>query len=397
MVERYRSVLSAPGCARVFATALVGRLPQGMTSLAILLLVRSRTGSYAAAGIAVGAYAFATAAAAPALGRLVDRLGRRRVLVPAAILQGVALSALVVAANAGAPSGAVVGLAAVAGALMPPIAPSVRALLRDLLPDPEVRETAYALESVTQELIWISGPLVVAVVIAFMSAQAAVLLSAGVCVVGTLLFVTSPGARGSGSHDASSPRIRVLAIPELRALLGPVFLNGLAIGAIDVGLPSLALHAGSRPSSGLLLALWSLGSMTGGLWYGSRTWRTSLGRRYRALLLTGVACIAPLIAARTIPEGIAGSLVAGLTIAPVFSCQYALIGRAVTAGVETEAFTWVSSALIGGLAAGSALGGSAIGAAGVSGPFALACAAMGLAALAAVRTAGRPGRAEQPA
>jgi MFS family permease len=385
MVDRYRSVLGAPGCARVFATALIGRLPQGMSSLAILLLVRSHTGSYALAGVAVGAYALATAAAAPLLGRLVDRFGRRRVLVPSSVLQGVALTALVLAAGAGAAGLVLVVLSTIAGALMPPIAPAVRALLRDLLPDPEIRETAYALESVTQELIWITGPLVVAAVIAVAEPSVAVLLSGAVCIVGTLLFVSSPGAQGDGARAAGHERSPVLAIPELRALLGPIFLNGLAIGAIDIGLPALALHAGSRPSSGLLLALWSAGSMIGGLWYGARSWRAPLATRYRMLLLTGVLCTAPLIAARTIPEGLIGALLAGLTIAPVFSCQYALVGRAVPPGVETEAFTWVSSALIGGLAAGSALGGAVVAGGGVSAPFILACASMAFAGLSAVR------------
>ncbi|MGZ4170930.1 MAG: MFS transporter [Solirubrobacteraceae bacterium] len=385
MVDRYRSVLGAPGCARVFATALIGRLPQGMTSLALLLLVRSHTGSYAVAGIAVGAYAFATAAGAPVLGRLVDRFGRRRVLGPASVLQALALTALVLAAGAQVGAVALVALSVVAGALMPPIAPAVRALLRDLLPDPGVRETAYALESVIQELIWMIGPLVVAAVIAVAAPTAAVLLSGAVGIVGTLLFISSPGAQDGGSRTVGRHRSPVLAIAELRALLAPIFLNGLAIGAIDIGLPALALHAGSRPSSGLLLAVWSVGSMTGGLWYGSRSWRAPLATRYRMLLLTGVLCTAPLIAARTIPEGLAGALLAGLTIAPVFSCQYALVGRAVPTGVETEAFTWVSSALIGGLAAGSALGGAAVAAGGVSAPLAQASAAMGLAALSAVR------------
>ncbi len=385
MVERYRSVLAAPGCARVFGTALLGRLPQGMASLAILLLVRSRTGSYAAAGMAVGAFALATAAFAPVQGRLVDRFGRRRVLVPSALFQAVALTALVVAADGRAGVVVLVALAAVAGALLPPIAPVVRALLRDILPDPELRETAYSLESVIQELIWIAGPLVVAVVIAVTSPAAAVLLNGAVCIVGTILFVSSPSARGSGSRRSPDERSAVLAIPELRSLLGPIALTGLGLGAIEVGLPSLALHAGSRPSAGLLLALWSVGSMAGGLWYGSRTWRAPVGIRYRTLLLAGVLCTAPLIAARTIPEGMVCSVLAGLTTAPVFACQYALIGRAVTPGVETEAFTWVAAALIGGLAAGSALGGAAIASAGVSAPFVLACAATGLAALAAVR------------
>jgi predicted MFS family arabinose efflux permease len=126
--------------------------------------------------------------------------------------------------------------------------------------------------------------------------------------------------------------------------------------------------------------------MTGGLWYGSRSWQASLGARYRGLLIAAVVCSAPLIVARTVGEGIIGSLLAGLTTAPVFSCQYALIGHAVTPGVETEAFTWVAAALIAGVAAGSALGGAVISAAGVSAPFVLACGVSALAALSAVRS-----------
>jgi hypothetical protein len=393
VIARYRAVLSVPGCAHVLATALIARLPQGMTSLGLLLLVRSHTGSYTAAGIAVGAYDFATAAGAPLVGRLVDRFGRRRVLGPEAMLQALMLVAIVIAAHAGAGAVALVVLSALAGALWPPIAPSVRALLRDIVRDAKVRETAYALESVIQELVWISGPLVVAGVIAFASPAAAVLLSGAVSVSGTLLFVSSPAALGRGSRVARTGRSPVLAIPELRAMLGPIFLNGLAIGAVGIGLPALALHAGSRPASGLLLAVWSVGSITGGLWYGSREWHAPLSARYRALLWTGVICMAPLIAARTIPEGLAGAVLAGLAIAPVFSCQYALVGRAVRSGVETEAFTWVSSALVGGLAAGSALGGGAVSVAGVSGPFVLAVTAMGLAAASALRM---PAEAEQP-
>jgi predicted MFS family arabinose efflux permease len=132
-----------------------------------------------------------------------------------------------------------------------------------------------------------------------------------------------------------------------------------------------------------------VGSMTGGLWYGSRMWRAPLATRYRTLLLAAVACTAPLIAARTIPEGMVAALLAGVTIAPVFSCQYSLVGRLVNPGTETEAFTWVAAALIAGLAAGSALGGALISAGGVSAPFVAACAAAGLAALSAVTVGSR--------
>jgi MFS family permease len=390
MAAKYRSVLSIPGCARVFATALVGRLPQGMSSLAILLLVRSATGSYPAAGIAVGAFAFATAAASPRQGRLVDRYGRGPVLVPVALVQGALLAALVLAARAGAGGVMLVALSAASGALSPAIAPSVRALLGEVAGDREVREMAYSLESVIQELIWISGPLLVAVVVAVASPSAALLLSAACGIVGTSLFARSPLVRSARRRDRSHPSRPALAIPELRALLAPMLLMGTALGAIEVGLPALALHAGSRPSSGLLLALWSVGSLTGGLWYGSRSWRAPLSLRYRLLTLATVISTAPLIAARTIPEGMIGALLAGVTIAPAFSCLYALIGRVVITGAETEAFTWAASSLIVGLSIGSALGGAAVDAVGLSGPFVLSCLASGVTALLAVRTRERP-------
>jgi MFS family permease len=386
MLAKYRSVLSLPGAPRLFASALVARLPQGMAPLAVLLLVRGATHSYAAAGAAVGASAFATAACAPLLGRLVDARGRRRVLLPLAGGQAVVYLVLVVAAQSHAGVGVLIVLAAMTGALLPPVAPVVRVLLGERFDDPDARDTAYALEAVVQEVLWIAGPLVVALVVAFGSPAVAVALLGAVCLGGTALFLRSPWLRSEPDRAGTdrSARTPALASPELRALLGPVALTGAGLGAIEVGLPSLALHAGSRPASGLFLALWSVGSIVGGLWYGARAWRSPLARRYRMLLGLAVLCTAPLIAARSIGAGVVCSLLAGLTIAPMFSCQYALVGRAVTLGSETEAFTWVSAALIGGLAAGSAIAGAVIGPGGVSAPFLVSCGATTLAALLAV-------------
>ena len=385
MVSQYRIVLSVPGAARLFATALLARLPQGMAPLAILLLVRGATHSYAAAGVAVGASAFATAGCAPLLGRLVDRFGRRRVLAPLAMTQAAMYALLVLAARAGAGSLALIGLAALSGALLPPVAPVVRVLLRDVFDNAAVRETAYSLDAVAQEVIWITGPLVVALLIAVASPALAVALLGALCLAGTTLFLRSRLVQSSEAAPAGArERTSALASPELRALLGPIALTGTGLGAIEVGLPALALHAGSRPASGLLLALWSVGSMAGGLWYGSRRWRSSLARRYRMLLALAVISTLPLIAARSIAAAVVCSLLAGVTIAPVFTCQYALVGRSVSAGSETEAFTWVSAALIGGLAADSAIGGAVIAPAGVSAPFVVSCLATMLAALLAV-------------
>ena len=399
MLSKYQPVLGKPGAPRLFASALVARLPQGMAPLAVLLLVRGATHSYAIAGLAVGAQALATAACAPVIGRLVDSRGRRQVLAPLAGGQAVVYVLLVLAADAHAGAAVLIVLAALAGALLPPVAPVVRVMLREVFDDVAVRETAYSLEAVLQELIWISGPLLVALAIAFTSPGLAVALLGALCVTGTGVFLRSPLMRSAeadaGAGDTAERR-SALASPELRVLLGPVALTGIGLGAIEVGLPALALHAGSRPASGLLLALWSLGSLVGGLWYGSRVWRSPLRTRYQTLLVLAVLCTAPLIAARSIGAGMVCSLLAGLTIAPMFSCQYALVGRSVSAGSETEAFTWVSAALIGGLAAGSAIGGAVVGPGGVSAPFAVSCLAT---LLAAALTVGlrRQARARQPA
>jgi MFS family permease len=385
MVAKYRSVLAVPGSPALIVSALLARLPLGMYSLGFLLLVRGTGHSYAVAGVTVGAFAFANAASAPPQGRLVDRFGRARVLPPFALLQAIVLIAFVLASNGHAGDPVLVVLAGLAGALMPPVSPTARALMREVFPDPVIRDTAYALDSVVQEVVWISGPLLVSLVVEVTSPSVAVLMLAVVCVTGTLVFVRSPLARGSGTRAAHEPRQAVLANAELRILMAPVALMGVGLGAIEVGLPSLALHAGSRAASGLLLAMWSLGSMTGGLWYGARIWHSSITSRYRVLFLVAVAFSAPLIIARTIPEGVIGAFLAGLAIAPVFSCQYSLVGRAATAGAETEAFTWVSAALVGGLAFGSAIGGALIGSVGTSAPFVFSCCATAVAALLALR------------
>jgi MFS family permease len=385
VLARYRTVLAVPGSLRLYATGVFARLPQGMSSLATLLLVRAATHSYAFAGFAVGAVALASAAAGPAQGRLVDRFGRVRVLAPWALVQAALFVALVVGAHAGAPGPALVVIAFGIGAAQPAVAPAVRALLRTVIADHTVRESAYALESVIQELIWISGPLLVAVAITVSSPSAALLLCAAITLLGSGLFVSSPAARHrpSAARSAGPATLRVLA--ELRQMLAPVALMGVAIGSTEVGLPSLALHAHARASTGLLLAMWSAGSMIGGLLYGGREWTMPVVERYRWLLTAAVVCAAPLVFARSIPVGLVGSLLTGLTMAPVFSCQYALIGRAVRDGAETEAFTWAASALVSGVAAGSALGGALIGGFGVSAPFLLSCAALAVAAATSVR------------
>ncbi|HEX4837057.1 MAG TPA: MFS transporter [Solirubrobacteraceae bacterium] len=379
MVARYRALFSVPGFSRLLVGSVLGRMPSGMFSLAILLFVRERTGSFLAAGLAVGAFTLTGAMTGPLLGALVDRLGQTRVLLTAVAGQATLLLALVLVAQRGAPATAIVAVAALAGSVLPPIAGCVRALWSEVANDAELLETAYALDATAQEIIWTLGPLLAGSVAGFVSPTASVLLCAAIAVAGTVFFATSTLSRHWRADVRERSRWGALASPGLRTLLGSVMLAGVVIGAVEVGLPALAVRLGSRWSTGVLLALFSLGSMTGGLLYSARSWRPSIERRYATTLLVVAISVAPLIAVHSLAAGLLLSVIAGLGIAPMLSCQFSLVGALAPAGTRTEAFTWHRAATVGGIAGGSALGGSLVDTVGVSASFALGCAGVALA------------------
>lgn len=379
MVSRYRSVLYVKGVRRLLVTSVLARMPLGICSLAILLFVREQTGSFLAAGLAVAAFTLTGAAVAPVQGALLDRFGQLRVLVPCAGGQGALLIALVVLGD-GAPSVAIITLAGLAGALTPPISACVRVLWPQVALDAAAREAAYALDAITQEIIWTCGPLLVAVVVELASPAGAVLMGAAITVLGTGLFASS-SLVASWRAEPTEGRSRkgALESPGLRVLLASVTLTGMTIGAIEVGLPALAAHLGSRGSSGVLLALWSVGSMLGGLLYGTHAWRASMGTRYEALLASVVLLTASLLLAHSLAGGMALSVLAGLAVAPMFSCQYTLVNALAPRGTMAQAFTWQTAALVAGIAAGSALSGTLVDSTGVFWCFVLGCAGAALA------------------
>jgi MFS family permease len=385
LAARYREFLTLPGTARLLGGGLAGRLPLGMSSLAVLLLVRLQTGSFATAGVAVGAYTLTSAATTPAQGRLVDRVGGPPVLVGFAVAQAAAMAGLVVAAQLGSSSAALILLAAVAGALTPPLSACMRSLWPRVAPTPRALETAYQLDATSQELIWTLGPLLVAAAVAAGSPAAAVVLSGAITVAGTLWFATAPATSRWRGAGRTGPRPSAITNPGLRIVLVTTLVLGLGVGAVEVALPGLAVHAGSHAAAGILLGLWSIGSMIGGLTYGSRTWRMGMSTRYPALLVLVVATNVPLIAIHSFAAAFPLSLIAGIGYAPVPACQYSLVGALFARGAATEAFAWTSTALVAGLAAGNAIAGPLVQGGGIGDAFALGCLTSGLAALIAFR------------
>jgi MFS family permease len=204
-LRRYGDVLRAPGVARIATAALLARLPGGMAPLATVLLVRGEGRSYGVAGVVIAASSLASAIGSPLWGRIIDRGGQARVLLPLAVVYPAALAGLALSATYGAPALVLAAFAALSGATMPPVGACMRALWPSLLGTPGLRDTAYALEAWLQELFFIFGPLIVAAIATVAPAWAALATAAAFAGVGTVLFALAPPVRAAAG-SARDPR-----------------------------------------------------------------------------------------------------------------------------------------------------------------------------------------------
>ncbi|NKI44627.1 MFS transporter [Streptomyces sp. LD120] len=438
-------MLRVPHAARAMAGALLGRLSYGTVPLSLLLAVREASGSYAVAGTAMALFGLAGVALSPARAAVIDRRGPARPLTALALCYALLLGLLTAAAvGGGVPDAALVALAAAAGAGTPPLGPVMRALWSRLAPDPELLQRAYSLDSVAEELLYVLGPLLVGLLVAFASPAAGLALSAVLVLVGTLALTSSHAVRstsggspagGSAADDgaaggsaaggsaaeggsagaASAKATPVAAAPSgaapgrrsaaARLLGGPrrwrsapvVLLTGalgVGLGALDLLVVAFAEEAGAPGAVAWVLAALSAGSAVGGLVYGAVRWRLPLRTRL-ALAAVGLGLV--LAPAGLAPGPFALALVAalaGVSVAPALTTAYLLADATAPPERRTRAGAWVNTAFNAGAAAGTAAAGLVLGSLPVAACFALAALPLllaGLGSLAprrAVRTAG---------
>lgn len=355
---RYTALLRHSDLRRTIAASVIGRLPIGITGLAILLLVQSATGSFARGGAATGCYVLGLALMAPALGRVIDRGGPRLTLLACAAAFPTALILLVWAVNTAAPSWLILLCAASGGAAFPPITVCMRTYLRQRLRNEELLAAAYSLESVLIELIFIAGPLLVALFVAVASPAVAVLFSAACGTIGTLLFLRTPALQAWRIELRKSSGLwGPLVEPGFASLIAVILCYSMAFGALEVGLTAHATEAGRPAMAGVLLGLMSAGSALGGLAYGSRSWHMPLARQF-ALMLALMGAGLSVLTLPWSPWPFAfWTFIAGVVIAPALIIQSILVARTARPEHMTEAFTWSASALLSGVGAGVAAGG----------------------------------------
>ena len=391
MRSSYLAILRLPHARPLLLASLVGRLATSTGPLSVVLFVQDATGSLSQAGAASAAIALASGLLAPVRGRLVDRHGQRRCLPPMALIFAAALAGMVAVAGPGR-AAVTVGLAMAAGAAAPPLGPTMRVLWLSLVGQGPRLQTAYALDAVLDELLFVIGPLLAGALATLYRPAAGVLATGGLAVAGTLGLVASPVSRAqTGSRAAAGSgragRAGALRAPGLRTLVLSLAGVGAAIGIWEIGLVGAAREHGSPAAASLLLATWAAASGLGGLWYGSRTWRRSAGHRYLALLALLVLAGAPMAAAGS-PLAL-GAVVAlvGLVLAPLESSAYVLAAELAPPGTLTESGTWLTTAINVTGAVGLTAAGVLVDQAGV--PAALACACACTAAGLVVALVGR--------
>jgi len=343
----------------VLVASIVGRLPIGVTGLSILLLVQAATGSYQKGGAVASAYVVGLACFAPLLGRLIDRSGPRGVLVWSACAFPATLLAMLASVQLQAPLEFSMFCAFGAGTSFPPITVCMRTFFRRRLAEESLLATAYSLESVLIELIFILGPLVVALFVALASPAMAVYFAAGSGCIGAFLFIRSSALRTWRIEERTvSHLLGPLRDGRFVALIAVVLCFSAAFGFLEIGATAYATERESPALAGLLLGLMSVGSALGGLAYGSRSWRFALVPQFSLLLgLMGLGLALLSLAAHPAAFAALG-VAAGVVMAPVLIVQSMLVAKSVRAEHTAEAFTWSASALLAGVGIGVGAGGA---------------------------------------
>ncbi|MFE3162870.1 MFS transporter [Streptomyces sp. NPDC059224] len=352
----YRRLFALPGTRAFTAGNLLARLPMGMFSVSAVVMIAGARGSYALAGAVTATGLAATGVAGPWVARLVDRYGQARVALPATVTAVLGSLALLLCVRFGAPDWTLFAAYA-ATATTPNLGGMSRARWAHLLrSDPDALHTANSFEQAADELCFMLGPVLAAFLTGTFFPEAGTLAGAVLLLSGMLLFTaqraTEPPPRPV--HAGKGP----LFIPSLLACF---VATGAVFGSMEVVTIAYADAQGHRSAAGAVLALQAAGSCAAGLVYGALRPTGPAGRRLPVCLSSMAALMfLPLLAART-----AGSLwalaaallVAGMATAPTMVTAMTLVQDRTPEGRLNEGMSLVVTALLTGVAAGSAAGG----------------------------------------
>ena len=359
-MSSYISLLKTPGVGRIIAAQLTARFPGGMLSLAYLLHVERVHDSYGAAGLVLAATSIGQAIAGPLTSRWMGVWGMRRVLtltliVCAASIFSIALIPMSV------PVYMIVGF--VGGLSMPPIQPAVRTIYPKMVNSRQLTPL-FSLDASAQEIIWVVGPVITTFVATQVSTQSAIILAGAFLVGGGIWFISSPELGWVRIPRSKRSFGTVLKRPPVLLATITGFLLVGACAAVEAGVVATFGHGG--PEAGLVLAIFSVGSLAGGLALGHvpiGPW--ALARRM-LIVFVGMAVAMIWLDFWWLSFAL---LIAGIGIAPALAVIFAVVSSSVKFSDTAEAYGWVGTGQLIGAAIGSAIAGFLIDSNGAVGAF----------------------------
>ena len=356
----YRRIFAAPGSAAFTVSGLLARFPMGMTGVGAIFMVTAERGSYGLAGALAATVLLVVAAAGPWLARLVDRYGQARVAVPALAVSVAGGVAELLCLRFRAPGWTLFATAAVSG-LGPNFGSLSRARWSALYRGDEAAlHSAYALETVLDELCFILGPLAATALATTFFPASGFLAAMLLLLAGGLAFCAQRRSEPPVRRGAAGERGSALASPGLRTLVASLLATGGVFGIMEITTIGFADAHHHKADASLVLACYALGSCLSGLAFGSWRPQGSAAGRLPVCLLAMTVSLAPLPFVGSLPVLAGALLLAGLTTAPTMVTSMALVRECVPAARLTEGFSWATTGLLLGISAGAAVGGWAV-------------------------------------
>lgn len=363
----YLDLLRTPGVARIITAQLTARFPQGMISLAYLLHVERIHDSYAAAGLVLAAASAGQAIAGPLTSRWMGVWGMRAVLTLTTAVCAVSMLTVGLVPMS-VPLTMAVGF--IGGLSMPPVQSAVRTIYPKLVNSRQLTPL-FSLDASAQELIWVAGPVATTFVATGISTVLAILMCVAFLVFGGIWFISSPPL-GQVRIPRSTRSIgRVLTRPPVLLVTVTGLLMVGSFAAVEAGVVAHFGHGDA--SAGIVLGIWAIGSLAGGLAFGHLSIRPWTLARRTLIILAGLFLASLWLNIWWLSAAL---LVAGIGVAPALAAIFAIVSSSVKFSETAEAYGWVGSGQLIGAAAGSALAGFLIDANGAIGGF---WAAIGLA------------------
>jgi MFS family permease len=357
-VSAYGSLLRTPGVGRVIAAQLTARFPFGMLSLAYLLHVEHVLGSWGAGGVVLAASSIGQGIAGPLTSRWMGTWGMRPVLVLTSL---VALASMGVIAFVVMPLWGFIVVGFVGGLAVPPVQPAVRTIYPKMVTSGQLTPL-FSLDASAQELIWVAGPVITTFVATQIGTVQAICVAMAFLLIGGTWFIASPELGRVRIPRSKRAFGVVLRRPSVVVATLTGFLLIAACAAVEAGVTS-AFGEGS-PNAGIVLAIFALGSLGGGLAFGHRP--ISPGTLWTRMLVVFVG-LALSVFGTSFWWLCITLLIAGAGIAPALAVMFGSVSATVKFSDTAEAYGWMGTGQLIGAALGSAIAGFLIDAHGAVG------------------------------